>query len=110
MTLSAAYADTDTVVVRVPDLVLLPEGDTYEKVGGTCQHHGPSDRGIDVECVTPDNNHFAARVVRDSLPLLASAWVDSLQQEDLIINDISLPNGGLFQETGDQSTLSIAKD
>ena len=101
MTLSSAYADTDTVVVRVPDLVLLPDGTTYDKVGGTCRHHGPSDRGIGVECETPDNNHFAARVVRDSLPLLASAWVDSLRQEDLIINDISLPSGGLFDVSGE---------
>ncbi|MBF8247468.1 MAG: hypothetical protein HW374_268 [Bacteroidetes bacterium] len=89
--------DTVSVVERVPGLVLLPEGTNYNKIGGTCAHHGP---GGPTGCTTPDNNHYAAQLVRDSLPFMANKWVDSLGQDALSINDISLPYGGLFDVGG----------
>jgi hypothetical protein len=84
--------DTLRVWTIVPRLLLLPNSSALEKIGGTCGHHGPGSS----PCTTPDNNHFAATVVTDSLPLMAAAWRDSLGESRLAINDISLPNGGLF--------------
>ncbi len=72
---------------------LVDNSTKFDLVGGTCGHKGP---GGPVGCQTPDNNHYAAKIVRDSLPLMASTWVDSFKQTMLFINDISLPYGGLF--------------
>lgn len=88
--------DSVLMTIRVPGLELLPAGAHYVKIGGTCSHHGPRDDNQHQSCRTPDNNHNAAQIVRDFLPLMAMVWVDSLGQDTLFINDISLPNGGLF--------------
>lgn len=88
--------DSVLMTLRVPALELLPAGTHYIKIGGTCSHHCPRDDNQHQSCRTPDNNHYAAHLVRDSLPLMAAVWVDSLGQDTLFINDISLPDGGLF--------------
>ncbi|HEX9657779.1 MAG TPA: hypothetical protein VGB89_12800 [Bacteroidota bacterium] len=96
--------DTLTLTTRVPGLQLLPEGTNYVKVGGTCRHHGPSDRtDVADSCKQRDHNHNASQVVRDSLPLMVSVWVDTLGQDTLFINDISLPYGGLFDHKGSRN-------
>lgn len=100
---ASAIKDTVNLTVAVPGLELFPESQNYVKVGGTCKHHGPSDKSlaeVPADCRTPDNNHYAAQLVRDSLPLVANKWVDSLGQDALMINDISLPYGGLFDVSG----------
>ena len=104
MTLSAAYADTDTVVVRVPGLVLLPEGDTYDKVGGTCRHHGPRNDTLYRDCRTPDDDHWIDPEACDSLVSAAEDFLNgewNRARERMRINDVSLPQGGLFDVNGD---------
>ncbi len=91
--------DTLSVKTRVPGLQLLPDGANYDLVGGTCKHHGPDD-DAPIACQTPDNNHYAAQIVRDSLPLMANVWADNLRQRKLDINDISLPYGGMLDVSG----------
>ncbi|MDZ7806089.1 MAG: hypothetical protein U5K71_03120 [Gracilimonas sp.] len=92
----------------MPNLVLLPDGDNYEKVGGTPSHYGPRVDGAYSEYHEPDNNHYATEAFRDSLIAIANAWADSVandstldnRQTPLNINDISLPNGGRFDVFG----------
>lgn len=99
---------TDTIAVKVPGLVLLTDGSNYKKVGGTNNHTGPRLDNAHLNFRTPDNNHYAIPAFRDSLISLADAWADSVQsdsaqdnrQTPLNINDISLPNGGLFDISG----------
>lgn len=102
------FSARDTIDVRVPDLVLLPDphpGDGYTKIGGTDSHHGPQQNSV-------DDNHFGTQAVVDSLQSLASSWqalvtaVNTLhnRQTPVRINDISLPKGGLFDVCGDWST------
>jgi len=94
--------------VGVPNLVLLPDGDNYEKVGGTSSHYGPRVDGAYSEYREPDNNHYTTVAFRDSLIAIAEAWADTVQadstldnrQTPLNINDISLPNGGKFDVEG----------
>ena len=97
-----AITGADTVVVRVPRLVLLPQGTNYTKVGGTCNHHGSSDQlASNSPCQTPDNNHHVSREVIDSLVAIANAWNQAFPtQNRLMINDIGLPNGGAFDING----------
>jgi hypothetical protein len=98
MDLTPAIADSDSVVVRVPNLVLLPESEHIHKVGGTCNHHGPSDH-IPDSCRTPDNNHYALRQVIDSLTSIANEWFE-LDGHVLYVNDLSLKFGGQFDIKG----------
>jgi len=99
---------TDTIAVKVPGLVLLTDGSNYKKVGGTNNHTGPRLDNAHLNFRTPDNNHYAIPAFRNSLISLADAWADSVQsdsaqdnrQTPLNINDISLPNGGLFDISG----------
>lgn len=95
------YRDSVKMTIKVPGLQSLPAGINYVKIGGTCTHYGPSDNPeVPSSCRVPDNNHSAAQIVRDSLPLMANVWVDSLEQDTLFINDISLPFGGIFDIDG----------
>lgn len=99
---------TDTITVKVPDLVLLPDGDNYEKVGGTASHHGPRLDNQHEDYREPDNNHYATEAFRDSLISIADAWAELVtndstldnEQTPLNINDLSLPNGGKMDVFG----------
>jgi len=74
--------------------MLLPGGANYNKIGGTCKHHGP---GGDGGCATPDNNHWATANVIDTMTSIANVWASQFPNEPrLSINDISLPLGGGF--------------
>lgn len=85
----------DTLTVRVPDLILLPESEHYTKVGGTAIHHGPP---IYLE---EDNNHFGNQTTIQTLENIAKSWHTQFPNEHtLYINDISLPFGGLFDVNG----------
>jgi hypothetical protein len=95
---NALLWDTLSVVERVPGLEPLPgPTDYYEKVGGTNEHHGPPDS-------EPDNNHWGHRDVLSSLVQIATTWRILYPNEAiLMINDLSLPNGGLFDKDGNWS-------
>ena len=71
---SIALSDTDTLIVRVPDLVRLADspglGSIY-LLGGRCEHHGPGASG---ECATPDNNHYAVGSAITTLIAINDAW------------------------------------
>jgi len=94
--------DTLSVVERVPGLIRLPASPSYVRVGGTCNHHGPSDKlAANSPCQTPDNNHWGERKVIEALFFISGAWKVNFPNESiLVINDISLPNGGLFDVKG----------
>jgi len=78
--------DRDTLTVRVPDLVELPEVNYYELIGRTNDH--PS-------------NHWATQLVMENIQSIAMAWFLLYPNESPIsINDISLEYGGLFDVTG----------
>lgn len=84
--------DTLSLATRVLGLELLPAGTNYSKIGGTCEHHGP---GGAANCTEPDNNHWAAPEVIDSLTSVAAEWASQFPNEPrLFINDISIPLGG----------------
>jgi len=92
--------DTVSLVTRVPELQLLALGTKYEKVGGTCQHHGPRDDTLYQNCRTPDNNHWGTGRLSAAIQRIAVAY-DSLHPGiRLRINDMSLPYGGLFDVNG----------
>lgn len=107
-----AYNDTlsaeDSLTIRVPDLVLLSEGEHYEKVGGTPAHHGPRLDNLYQNNRTTDNNHYGTSAFVDSLVSIANAWhnlvsedsTQDIRQTPLNINDMSLPYGGKFDIEG----------
>lgn len=102
---ASAIRDTVSLTVAVPGLELLPESQNYVKVGGRCEHHGPSDKSlVDVpaNCRTPDNNHWIAW--NASLSLGSAAFVFRQDQRNktglMRLNDVSLPFGGLFDISG----------
>ena len=103
---ASAIRDTVNLVVAVPGLELLPEGQNYVKVGGTCEHHGPSDKSladVPANCRTPDNNHWIQAEAADSLQRAAGAFRSAewnRGREVMRMNDISLPFGGLFDIDG----------
>lgn len=93
---------------EVPNLEPLREGDHYKKVGGVPNHHGPRVDGQFPNSRTPDNNHYGTRAFVDSLISVANTWHELVtndetmddRQTPLNINDMSLPNGGLFDIGG----------
>ena len=87
--------DKVSFIVKVPGLSLLPENSSYTKIGGTDKHFGPP-------MYQTDNNHW---INSNALIDLDSAAVsfsrDHLNKTGIMrINDISLPNGGLFDYRG----------
>ncbi|MCR9133544.1 MAG: penicillin-insensitive murein endopeptidase [bacterium] len=98
----------DTVNILVPNLILLPEGTSYSKVGGTPSHFGPRVDHLHQDFRVPDNNHYGTQELVDFLINLSNVWeaivlADSTQdnrQTPLNINDMSLPNGGKFDIFG----------
>ncbi len=83
--------DSVTVVERVAGLELLPDGADYVLIGGTCNNHGPSDRGIADVCQTPDNNHWGTAEVVRSIQNIAREYRQRFRNAPrLMINDISL--------------------
>lgn len=99
-------SSTQPVTVQVPGLVLLPDSDLYVKIGGKCEHHGPSDNPkVPSRCHTPDHNHWASTMVAAGLPLVAADYaalpeVVSKGLPPIRVNDASLPFGGLLDVKG----------
>jgi len=87
--------------IRVPGLVLLPDFERYEKVGGVPNHHGPRLDDLHPDNRTPDNNHWVNQTVGQLLTALAVKYNDQFpDREKIRFNDISLPNGGRFDING----------
>ncbi len=72
-------------------------------VGGTCDHHGPTDTGTQQSCQSPDNNHYLRPTSLNRLIKLQQAWATEYANKPgsgigfLRINDASLPEGGKFE-------------
>ena len=80
--ITPTISDSDSVVVRVQNLVNLPEGDNYELIGERPEHN---------------ENHWVDPIVRDYLIQLAQDYVEEFEPEHVIkYNDISLEFGGGF--------------
>jgi hypothetical protein len=93
--------DSVSVVERVAELELLPESPNYTPIGGTCAHHGPSDRGIPEGCQTPNSNHWATAAVNENIEAIAAEYGRLFPRlPRLDINDMSLPFGGRFDING----------
>ena len=91
----------DTLLVEVPDLELLGNGINYIKIGGTCNHHGPRNDNLFPNCRTPDNNHYGIENLRDDVVAIADSFAVEFPNHLIQINDMSLPNGGGFDISGD---------
>jgi hypothetical protein len=94
--------DTLSVAEKVPDLQLLGDGANYVKVGGTCEHHGPSDRlPANSACQRPDQNHWATAATNQAIANISEAYRREFPSlPTLAINDMSLPLGGRFDING----------
>jgi hypothetical protein len=93
--------DSITIAEKVQDLLLLADGADYDLVGGTCNHHGPSDRDIPQRCQTPDNNHYATAGVIINIQNIASAYYRQFPRAEVLkVNDMSLEYGGRFDFRG----------
>jgi hypothetical protein len=91
--------DSITIAERVVDLQLLDEGADYDLIGGTCNHHGPSDAGIPYICQYTNNNHWATADVITNIQNIAASYHQRFPNETLLkINDMSLEYGGRFDK------------
>lgn len=104
---NALLWDTLSIVERVEDLYPLPERSYFDKIGGRCEHHGPSDKSlqeIPLECRSPDNNHWGVPFTIIALDSIAANYRRLFPTDEMIkINDISLPLGGRFDINGQWS-------
>jgi hypothetical protein len=90
--------------VKVPGLVNLPVSQDYVKLGGTGNHPGPDDNCFngttsDYDYV-PDYNHWATPATVTELIAVNSRWSAEYEEDELWINDMSLPTGGRFDVFG----------
>jgi hypothetical protein len=92
--------DSVTIVEIVRDLSSLGEGTNYILVGGMCEHHGPSDRGIAANCQTPNNNHWGTATLIQVVQAVTDSFATTYPGYRLRINDMSLPFGGKFEIDG----------
>jgi len=85
--------DSVTIAERVPDLELLPERDSYVRVGGTDEHRGPPD-------FIEDRNHYGTATLIEDVTAIADSFAVEYENHRLRINDMSLPFGGAFDING----------
>ena len=106
--IARSIADTnlvgrDSLTVQVDSLIALAVDTTYVLVGGTCNHHGPRTDTLHQNCRTPDNNHWIVQMAADSLTRGAHEFLNARwnqNREQMRLNDMSLPFGGLFDISG----------
>ena len=91
----------DTLLVEVADLELLGNGTNYIKIGGTCNHHGPRNDNLFPNCRAPDNNHYGTNTLNMQIVSIADSFVVEFPNHRIQLNDMSLPNGGGFDISGD---------
>ena len=76
----------DTLTVRVPGLVELPEAVYYERIGGRYPH---------------SSNHWCTQAVMERVQSIAMVWfLENPNEALMMINDMSLEYGGLFDVRG----------
>jgi|GEM_PF-5478032 len=85
--------DEERLTVFVPGFTFLPDDNNYIKIGGTNSHLGPPVSS------TTDNNHYGTFGTIQAISTIASTYRQN-DGERLLINDISLPNGGGFDIYG----------
>ncbi len=93
-------ADSDSVVVRVPFLKFLNEEANYIKTGGLCEHHGPRIDNSYPNCRTPDDDHYGTARLTQILQSVGDSLAVYCPGYRLLVNDMSLPNGGKFDIDG----------
>jgi murein endopeptidase len=98
--------DTLSVAEKVPNLQPLGDGANYIKVGGTCEHYGPSDRGTSGNCQTHDHNHWGTAALVRVVQAVADSFSTTYPGYRLRVNDMSLPNGGKFEVDGSWSATA----
>ncbi len=95
----STYRIADTLDIKVPGLDLLPTNvQHYNKIGGTCNHHGPSDNDtVNDTCKTEDHNHWATASTRENIDSIAVQWHRQMPNLSILeINDMSLEYDGWF--------------
>lgn len=86
--------DTLSVVEKVEGLVRLDDGENYDLIGGTAEHHGPPG-------YAENHNHYSTVEVRTNLQNIAAEYRRQFPNEVVLqINDMSLPYGGGFDVRG----------
>jgi murein endopeptidase len=98
--------DTVSVTESVDGLEQLGGGTSYRLVGGTCEHHGPSDRDVVQTCQAPDHNHWGTAELIRIVQSVSDSFAAKYPGFRLRINDLSLPFGGKFETDGSWSTAS----
>lgn len=77
------------ITVAVPDLVLLSTSSFYTKVGGTDFHLGPPTGST-------DTNHYGTVDFNTIISSVSEQFNAKFPARTIRINDMSLPDGGLF--------------
>ena len=98
------YSNKVNIIIKVPGLKCLSNNDAiYNKIGGLCQHHGPSDRSdVADSCKIDDHNHWGTETTINRLIYLANKWRKRYPDEaKLEFNDISIEFGGLDDVSGE---------
>lgn len=86
-------SDSQTAGVGLEGLASLGGGTGYKLIGATAQHH---------------DNHYAIPAVISAIPKIAADYQAAFPgAPDLLINDISLRQGGIFDINGDWKTPHV---
>lgn len=85
--------DSVKIIERIPNLDSIGEGADYTLTGGREEHHGPP-------TYQTDQNHFGTAVTINNIRNIASDYRQRFNLL-LVINDMSLPNGGKFDIEGE---------
>ncbi|MEK6542979.1 MAG: Ig-like domain-containing protein [Elusimicrobiota bacterium] len=91
---AGAPQQSQDLIVSVPGLALLADSTFYTKVGGTVFHLGPP---LSIQ----DHNHYGLQGFNQVIIDLSFHYASRFPGHQLRINDMSLPNGGLFDMNGD---------
>jgi hypothetical protein len=94
--------DTVNLIVKVPDLVELGTGEQYELVGAPNNHAGTNDPcRPDPPKSEHSRNHFGTGALIAAIQSIAAAYESLHPGVRLRVNDISLEQGGLFDNFND---------
>ena len=86
--------DSVVIVEKIPNLILLPNSQSYIKYGGTNFHWGPPGH------LNNDYNHYGTVILVNAIQKIANNFRNNYPNVRLRINDMSLPLGGGFDIYG----------
>ena len=86
--------DSIKVIEKIPNLILLPNSQSYIKYGGTNIHWGPPSHSNN------DYNHYGTVRLVNAIQNIANSFRNDFNNVRLRINDMSLPLGGGFDIYG----------